>query len=997
MKKRIISILAVVVMLFSISAFAVDQTTITVNVSQVVNNKADISVSISGNPGVTYAYIELEFDPVKLAASDLTKLTTLGDEATLSKNNGKIRFVLNSSTSKMGNGVLFTATMSLLAANFTETPLTITQAMLDNSTGATITTVKNSSKIVVPAAASLDTFTFADKAVSYNGAVQKLSVENLPAGADVTYQNNENKNKGIYTVTAVVSKTGFTSVTKTASLTINPANITVTVNPNQKRRVDAEELPLTYQYQGNLHGTQFTGALTREPGDEVGTYLITQGSLALDSNFGIEFVGNTYEIIEREPQSIEIKDIAPKSYGDTSFPLEVVSSAVTRRSLPVLSYQSDNPAVASVDSDGNVTINGAGRVTFTVTESGDGTYNNAVATKTIQINRRVLVASAENTFADYGDPVAPKINYDNFAEGEDQSVLTAPAVATAFSKPAVGTHAINLDGAEADNYVFEYRPASLFVSKKDITLTDIKVFDKKKDNTAAATIRNSSAVLDGLLSGDIVTINVSAANAVFSSTEVGDEIPVTVSNLELTGRDAANYNLTSTTFTTAASIREALTANDIAEDQIDVAPVIKDSSQFTLPLVPDNFSISIESSSNTSIISTSGKISPVKEEGVVVYLSFAVENLNTPGEIAVTEPRAVPVPIGTMVKINASGELYGKLTGGGDYFINEEVTLTATPDDGYIVYCIRDEEGNAYSSSSYSFTASEPKTFVAEFQRSSNAAVPVSQIVANVKSSVYAGAVTMGTKLVLSTLTPGATIYYTKDGTSPNMGSSIFTDEIIIDKNMTIKAVAVKSQHTDSAISSMTYTVKTGKTTLKSNASGIKYMSVKNDKFRPDVAATRYEVVEALSQLFDIQKISNSKTFSDLDPEYKAVVELFLGAGILDGYPDGTFGGNRGITRAEFVKIMAVMLDLTETNGKVKFNDVSGHWSEGYIKAFSDKGYIAGYPGGDFQPDSNISRAEVVTVVNRIANTKKSTFVAKYADLPESHWAFTDVMSIIKT
>ena len=87
--------------------------------------------------------------------------------------------------------------------------------------------------------------------------------------------------------------------------------------------------------------------------------------------------------------------------------------------------------------------------------------------------------------------------------------------------------------------------------------------------------------------------------------------------------------------------------------------------------------------------------------------------------------------------------------------------------------------------------------------------------------------------------------------------------------------------------------------------------------------------------------------------------------GYIQGYPDGTFGGEKPITRAEFVAIL--MRFFPETNATCNFSDVSpNHWAYRYIAAATTYGWVNGYPDGSFKPDQAITRAEVVAVINRV-------------------------------
>lgn len=178
---------------------------------------------------------------------------------------------------------------------------------------------------------------------------------------------------------------------------------------------------------------------------------------------------------------------------------------------------------------------------------------------------------------------------------------------------------------------------------------------------------------------------------------------------------------------------------------------------------------------------------------------------------------------------------------------------------------------------------------------------------------------------------------------------------------------------------------------LKDGADKIKYIKGYSDgTFRPNQAATRYEVVEALAKVFDINVTPKASGLTDVDPRYAAQVNLFTTAGIIDGFPDKTFGGNQNITRAQFCKIIAVMMDLNIKNPKNGgFKDVSG-WAKVYIDACAEAGLVKGKDEAKklFDPSANITRAELATLVNRITGALDSGTSCKYPDVIKGKWYY---------
>lgn len=255
-------------------------------------------------------------------------------------------------------------------------------------------------------------------------------------------------------------------------------------------------------------------------------------------------------------------------------------------------------------------------------------------------------------------------------------------------------------------------------------------------------------------------------------------------------------------------------------------------------------------------------------------------------------------------------------------------------------------------------------------------------------------AVAKNSKLKL-TAPEGQTIYYTTDGSTPTVNSTKYAGEILITGNMTIKMVTDQ----DDTVITIEYVVENAKYELKSNAGEIKYMTAyPNGLFKPNAAITRYETIAALAPLLNMEEVNVGNLFNDVTAENVALTSFFASAGIVEGYPNGGFGGQQGLTRAEFSKIMTTVLKLEITNsGLTKQSDLKGHWSEKYVNALSKAGYVQGFPDGSFKPNAQITRAQAVVMINRVAGTKKLNVSAvKFGDLPASHWAYQDIMAAVK-
>ena len=150
-----------------------------------------------------------------------------------------------------------------------------------------------------------------------------------------------------------------------------------------------------------------------------------------------------------------------------------------------------------------------------------------------------------------------------------------------------------------------------------------------------------------------------------------------------------------------------------------------------------------------------------------------------------------------------------------------------------------------------------------------------------------------------------------------------------------------------------------------------------NGEVRPQNNITRAEVATIFFRLLtdDVRDENLTKTnrYSDVAATswYNTAVSTMTKAGIVDGYPDGTFRPDAPITRAEMAKIISLFAKLDKSESR--FSDIAGHWAEAYIRLAAGNGWIAGYPDGTFGPQRNITRAETMTLVNRVLNRQPET------------------------
>jgi len=129
---------------------------------------------------------------------------------------------------------------------------------------------------------------------------------------------------------------------------------------------------------------------------------------------------------------------------------------------------------------------------------------------------------------------------------------------------------------------------------------------------------------------------------------------------------------------------------------------------------------------------------------------------------------------------------------------------------------------------------------------------------------------------------------------------------------------------------------------------------------------------------------------------FNEAVSTVAEAGIVEGYPDGRFRPNHFISRAEFATILSKFFE-TDAKAEAAFTDIAGHWAERYIEKVASVGWISGYPDGRFGPDFFLTRAEAMSIINRVLGRKpnKDNLLPEMKVWPdnadEGIWYYADV------
>ena len=289
-----------------------------------------------------------------------------------------------------------------------------------------------------------------------------------------------------------------------------------------------------------------------------------------------------------------------------------------------------------------------------------------------------------------------------------------------------------------------------------------------------------------------------------------------------------------------------------------------------------------------------------------------------------------------------------------------------------------------------------------------------------VTASPGAGVVPSGTKVVLSTETEGASIYYTLNKTCPcdesNVARKEYTGPIEITEDTYIIAYAIRDGNEDSATSHFSYTVKeenppvvepgpggstpSRKPTVTVSGTGGTAVAQSNGVV-VITPATGYKIAKVLVNGQEVaipadgnltglqpsdkvtvtfEKISESVDlpFTDLAEEawYSGAVEYVYAHGLMRGMSETVFSPNTSLTRAQAVQILYNLEGQPVVSGAATFTDAE-HWAKTPIAWAQQTGVVDGYEDNSFRPENPISRQEFAQMMYNYAKYKGYDLTAK--------------------
>ena len=140
---------------------------------------------------------------------------------------------------------------------------------------------------------------------------------------------------------------------------------------------------------------------------------------------------------------------------------------------------------------------------------------------------------------------------------------------------------------------------------------------------------------------------------------------------------------------------------------------------------------------------------------------------------------------------------------------------------------------------------------------------------------------------------------------------------------------------------------------------------------RPNANISRAEVATIFFRLLKKEvrdgNLTTENIFADVTNGrwHNKAISTMARLGIVNGRRADSFDPDASITRAEFAAICA-RFNTKPVENSGSFSDISGHWAENEIERAAAFGWISGYPDGTFRPDARITRAEAMTMINRV-------------------------------
>lgn len=173
--------------------------------------------------------------------------------------------------------------------------------------------------------------------------------------------------------------------------------------------------------------------------------------------------------------------------------------------------------------------------------------------------------------------------------------------------------------------------------------------------------------------------------------------------------------------------------------------------------------------------------------------------------------------------------------------------------------------------------------------------------------------------------------------------------------------------------------------------------------FGPEKNVTRAQVATMIARILGYTDGTvNTAPFKDIPSDHYAAgaIAFVKERGIMNGDVNGNFRASENITRAQMATVVANFKQLSiEENVAITFNDTKGHWAQWMIEANRAAGIINGRQDGSFAPDEHLTRAQAVVMMNRMfeRGPLQGVTTPSFPDVKATHWAFDEIEEAAKS
>lgn len=157
---------------------------------------------------------------------------------------------------------------------------------------------------------------------------------------------------------------------------------------------------------------------------------------------------------------------------------------------------------------------------------------------------------------------------------------------------------------------------------------------------------------------------------------------------------------------------------------------------------------------------------------------------------------------------------------------------------------------------------------------------------------------------------------------------------------------------------------------------------------KPILKSTLVNAEQTKAKLQQALQANQPVSFSDVPQTHWAAKAIRLASqlGIVEGMLNGEFKGSNQVTRAEFTAMIVRTLGIDTTGAAGSFSDTKGHWADAYITGLQRAGIVNGAGNGKFNPNQEITRAEMAAILARVLDMSAPASAAQFSDL-SNHWA----------